>query len=560
MNKKILFFAINSRYTHSCFALFYLRTTIADCGYDYKIVENSINDQYLDICNNIFVEKPDILVLPIYIWNRDIIEYLLSDIKKVLPNLIVVVGGPEASYNAEYYLNNYNIDFLIKGAGEKAFYELAQEGFKSPQRLISKPNYSFNEVAFPYQNQDKEQLKHKYVYYESSRGCPFKCSYCLSSREEQRLEYKDIDTVKDELQRLIAFDPTIIKFIDRSFNVNQSFAKAVWAYLIDLNPACTFHFEIHPSFIDQEMLELLTKARKQLFQFEIGVQSTNPLTLQAINRDTNWDPDRLALQNILKLDNIHFHLDQIAGLPYEDYQSLQNSFNSIIGLKPDHYQTGILKVLFGTEMYDKQKEYDLVYSSKPPYQVYSTKWLKYEELTEYIGVDQIVDTLYNSGHFTYFLTVLFKQSTDIYQSFLLINMFFQKHKVKKNEKNYQKLFNILAEVVQAMGLKEIERFYYLDGLRLDWAIISQAHFFPEKLNSDICESFRQETWAIIKENREHDYYLHEGNKLSLSELRRSRFFKAVDESFYDYIGINSSPIEGLIIIDDNKTIKWVKKV
>ena len=545
LNRKVQFLAINSRYTHSCLALFYLRTIIRDLSYDCQIVEYSINDQYLDICDGIDNSKPDILVLSVYIWNKEIIEYLLRDIKKVLPELIIVIGGPEASYNVDYYRDKYPVDYIVTGAGEKAFYELASSGFQDSNSVIQKENYSFSQIAFPYLESDKEQLRNKYVYYESSRGCPFKCSYCLSSRSDQALEYKAVEQVKEELLSLISFSPNIIKFIDRSFNVDKAFAKAIWSYLIDLNPNCIFHFEIHPLFIDDEMLEILAKSPKGLFQFEIGVQSVNKQTIHEINRDSNWDEIESKVKGLFEIKNIHYHLDQIAGLPFEDYNSLRNSFNKIISLKPDHYQTGVLKVLYGTEMYEKQLEYGIKYSDKTPYQIFSTKWLNYEELQEYIAIDHVIDTIYNAKHFYYFKETLFVEARDIYNAFLAISKSLQLHKIKKNEKNFQKIFSVITEAIEEIAFDPHDKVLLFDSLRLDWAVLSQAHYYPEKLRGEICDEFRQITWSFIKEHREKDYFVYQGVRFTLSDLRKARFYRALD-------------IEGLIVIDANTIIKWVK--
>ncbi|MBP7563379.1 MAG: DUF4080 domain-containing protein [Candidatus Cloacimonetes bacterium] len=584
--KKVLFLAVNSRYTHSCLSMYYLRTMIKDLNYHCHISEKSINDQYSDICHEIFEFQPEILALAIYIWNKEIIEYILADIKKILPHLIIVAGGPEISYNAQHYTQNYQIDYLIKGSGEKAFYMLAEKGFSHHEQIINIPNYPFTEIPFPYQPEDCNQLKNKYIYYESSRGCPFKCAYCLSSRSDQTLEYKSAEQVKSELLSLIKFSPDIIKFVDRSFNVNKEFAKEIWQYLIDLSPKITFHFEIHPSFIDDSLINILKNAPNALFQFEIGVQSTHPDTLNAINRYSEWEYFSTQLKKLFELNNIHFHLDQIAGLPFETYSILQKSFNQIISLKPQHYQTGILKILYGTEMFEKKEHYEIQSSAKPPYQIFSTKWLSYEELREYTGIDHIVDSIYNSGNFTHFLKVLFNETVEIYQEFLFISQLFQKYHIQKNEKNNQKLFAIVAESIERSEINSQAKERRLDALRYDWALISPAHFYPEILKGDICEHFRQKAWAQIKEKRHHDHLIINNTIFSLSELRKARFFVALNQDFYqevllqnkplaDYSTLSdvkstfifqrneqdfSSQIQGLIVINPQTVIAWQEKL
>lgn len=568
MNNKILFLALNSKFSHSCLAIYYLRTVISQLDFQTKILELSINDNFNEIIKHIYKEKPDILALPVYIWNKSLIERIISDIKLILPDLLIVLGGPEVSYNSNYYLTTYpQIDYIITGPGEKGFYELAQSHFKENDRLIAKENYPFNDIPFPYIPDDYQALKNKYIYYESSRGCPFKCSYCLSSRSDQKLEYKDINKVKNELLLLLKSNPRIIKFVDRSFNVNQEFALEFWKFLIELNPSCRFHFEIHPMYISEEALQLLQNAQTGLFQFEIGVQSTNSQTLAEINRKSDWQDISDKLIKLLKLKNIHFHLDQIAGLPFEDYSSLKDSFNKIIGLKPDHYQTGILKVLYGTEMYERQEEYALEYSKSEPYRIYSGKWLSYPQLSEYESVDHAIDLIYNSKYFKHFLSYLFSIADDYYCFFLNLSKFFNKHNLAVNEKNFAHIFSLLAQFIATQNYKPAELELIMDFIRFDWALFNNTHFYPDALEASHCDEFKDKSWSEIKMHRNNEESLIGDKLFNLSDLRKARFFKCLSKDFFALANLTDyelhhrnqeldSLYEGIIVINKTRLLLW----
>lgn len=584
MRQKILFFAVNSRFSHSCLSLFYLRSIIRDLDFSTQIQEYSINDRIEDLIFSIYQLKPDVLVLSVYIWNKSFILQLSRDLKKILPDLIIVGGGPDLSYLDDYTSDLNEFDFIIRGPGERVFYELASANFdkklicsdykhSSDQPLIiEKQNYQFSDIPFPYEDSDIDNFKHKYLYYESSRSCPFQCSYCLSSRNDQKLEYKELSKVKEELSRLISYHLNIVKFVDRSFNVNMDFAKEVWRFLIQQSTKTKFHFEVHPDYIDEEMLEILKTAPKDLFQFEIGIQSVNAETLNAVKRYSNWEIVKETLKKLLEVKNVHYHLDQIAGLPYEDYPSLKHSFNEIFSLKPDHYQMGILKVLRGTEMYECQKKYGLIYSNREPYQIFSTFWLQYQELMEYQGIDHVIDILYNSKHFNNFFNFVFMYVIDYYQFFVSLSRFFEFHHISKKEKNYIHIVSVLHQFINDLALDKDQEQLLQDALLFDWGVLSNSHFYPEGIDTSRSDHFRENCWHKIKESRKGEAGVVGDHKLELSVLRKAKFFTAQNQKFYQFIDwqcyqviynnedMNDENIEGIVIISKDRLIVWKEKL
>jgi radical SAM superfamily enzyme YgiQ (UPF0313 family) len=396
---KILFAAINSRYTHSNLALRYLRNAVRKTDHDVVIREFSINQDHFGIIDSIAAETPDVIALSVYIWNALRVEALIPDLKKILPDAKIILGGPEAGYDAQRWLDRHpQIDFIVEGAGEAAMQELASNQFQSAERIIHRRNDPFQSIPFPYQEDDFAVLKNRYLYYESSRGCPFSCSYCISSRTDQNLDMKNADTVISELELIIAHNPPLVKFVDRSFNADPSRALVIWQHLISRTPQTRFHFEIHPALIGEEDLAILRTAPQGLFQFEIGVQSVNDAALRAINRSTDWESSRHAIESLIGLKSIHIHLDLIAGLPFESFDDVANTFNEIMKLCPDHFQLGFLKVLPGTQLYDQAEEFGLVYSAAPPYRILSTRWLSMNDLSRLGRIEMLVESIYNNVH------------------------------------------------------------------------------------------------------------------------------------------------------------------
>lgn len=411
---KILLVALNSQYVHLNLAVRYLSHYTKDLAYNCTIREFTINNRIEQILQGIMEEKPNVVCFSTYIWNISMVKDLGELIKKIDKSIGILYGGPEVSFDTEDFISNSSADYVIVGEGEETYrdfilYKLGYKDIKDIKGLCYKKsnklylnekreNMNMDNIIFPYEKD--EDLENKIIYYESSRGCPFRCKYCLSSTD-RNLRFLSLHRVKNELKYFIDKKVKLVKFVDRTFNAKREFAMEIWEYLIKNDNGITcFHFEISSDILSNKEFELLKHGRKGLFQFEIGVQSTNSDTLRDINRMVTFTDIREKVLKLKKLNNIKQHLDLIAGLPNEDYTSFMNSFNDVYELKPDEIQLGFLKVLKGTQMKDESDRWGLVYSHIPPYEILKTKFISYEEIIKLKKVEEVVDKYYNSGKFT----------------------------------------------------------------------------------------------------------------------------------------------------------------
>ncbi len=409
---KCVLAALNSKYIHSNLAIRYLKQ------YDEKIetFEGTINDNILNMAYKILELSPELLGFSCYIWNIEETIKLCSTIKKMDGRIKIFLGGPEVSFNGEDILKKYDfIDYIIAGEGEltfsefikalnenKSLYEVDGLIFKEGNNIIKnqerKSIMDLNIIPFPYK--DKDEIPDKIVYYEAARGCPFGCSYCLSSIDKG-IRHLSIERVKKELKFFIDNDVKLVKFVDRTFNGNKKFAMEIWSFLIENHKNTKFHFELAGDILDDEELELLSKAPAGLFQFEIGVQTTNPSILKNINRKMDFEKLKQNIIRIERFGNIHCHLDVIAGLPGENMDSFIKSFDMCMEMKPDVLQLGFLKILKGSPIYNETDKYGIKYLDYPPYQVLSTNTMSYDELKILIMVEKVFEEYYNSHLFEY---------------------------------------------------------------------------------------------------------------------------------------------------------------
>ncbi|MCW6110376.1 B12-binding domain-containing radical SAM protein [Clostridium sporogenes] len=427
---KSLLVAINSKYIHSNLALRYLRANAEDLNYECMLKEFTINDRKENILEKIIMEKADLVAFSCYIWNLEYVEELANLIKLVKPSTEIIFGGPEVSYDSESFLRRVPGEYIIKGEGEETFREfikckIENKSLDKVKGLYIKTlngikytgerhNIPMDSVVFPYKKE--EDLKNKIVYYEASRGCPFKCKYCLSSTLHG-VRFHDIERVKKEIKFLVDKNVKLIKFVDRTFNCNHKFAMEVWEYIINLDTDATFHFEISADLLTKEELDILSKSKEERIQFEVGVQTTNNEVLKNINRHVNFETIKEKVEELKKLKNIKQHLDLIAGLPGEDYNSFKNSFNDVYSIEPEEIQLGFLKLLKGSPMRLEAEKWGMVYSPYPPYEILSTKDISYEELLILKKVEGVVDKYYNSGKFNNILKYFmgeFKKPFDFY--------------------------------------------------------------------------------------------------------------------------------------------------
>ena len=404
---KIILAACNAKYIHSNLAVYDLQAYARQYQQHILLKEYTINQQKDEIMKDLYEEKPDVICFSCYIWNISFVKELAEDLKKVLPSVPFWAGGPEVSFDAEAFLAaNPAFDGVMVGEGEETFLELAGyyvDHRKSLEQIrgiaFRKENQvlhngwreimDLSKVPFPYK--DLQDFDHRIIYYESSRGCPFSCSYCLSS-VDKKLRFRSLDLVRKELQFFLDHKVPQVKFVDRTFNCKHDHAMAIWKYIVEHDNGVTnFHFEIAADLLREEELELMATMRPGLIQLEIGVQSTNLQTLEAIHRKTDFLRICQIVERIHSFGNIHQHLDLIAGLPYEDYDSFHHSFNDVYALRPQQFQLGFLKVLKGSLMKQMEKEYGIVHKEKEPYEVLSTNWITYEDVLNLKKVENMVE-------------------------------------------------------------------------------------------------------------------------------------------------------------------------
>ena len=464
---KILLVACNAKYIHSNLAVYDLQAYASDYADHIVLKEYTINQQKDDIMRDIYLEHPDVVCVSCYIWNLSFVKELMADLIKILPGADFWAGGPEVSYDAEKFLTeNSEFKGVMVGEGEETFKELA--GYyveKNPQNLKDMTGICYRDgdqiihngwrqimdlSSIPFIYKDLSEFKNRIIYYESSRGCPFSCSYCLSSIDK-KLRFRDTETVKKELQFFIENKVPQVKFVDRTFNCKHDHAMAIWKYINEHDNGVTnFHFEISADLLREEELQEMSTMRPGLIQLEIGVQSTNPDTIKAIHRTMDFEKLKGIVDRIHSFGNIHQHLDLIAGLPYEDYDSFRNSFNDVYALKPQQLQLGFLKVLKGSHMMEMCREYGIVYKTQEPYEVLSTKWLDYDHVLKLKTVENMVEVYYNSGQFQNTLEYLEKFFPDAFSIYERLGSFYMEKGYSDISHTRMRRYEILLEFLEDM--------------------------------------------------------------------------------------------------------------
>ena len=462
---KILLAACNAKYIHSNLAVYNLKSCSGEYSPNVVIKEYTINQIRDDILKDIYLEQPDVICFSCYIWNISFVKELVPDLKKILPHVDFWAGGPEVSYDAVEFLKKNPAFFgVMVGEGEETFHELA--GYyieRKPENLKEIRGVAFHDetkvpdivhtgwrelmdlskVPFAYSN--LTEFKNRIIYYESSRGCPFSCSYCLSSIDK-KLRFRDIELVKKELQFFIDNKVPQVKFVDRTFNCKHDHAMAIWRYITEHDNGITnFHFEISADLLREEELALMKTMRPGLIQLEIGVQSTNPQTIKAIRRTMDFEKLKGIVEQIHSFGNIHQHLDLIAGLPYEGYESFHKSFCDVYALRPEQFQLGFLKVLKGSHMMEMTGEYQILYKDREPYEVLSTAWLTYGEILGLKMVESMVEVYYNSGQFKHTLVFLEQYFEDPFRMYEALGRFYEKKGYSEISHSRMRRYEILME-------------------------------------------------------------------------------------------------------------------
>jgi len=467
---KVVLLAINAKYVHSSLAVWVLSSSIsayAKGQYDVSVVEATINQKLTDVVECIKAHKPDFLGISTYIWNIRLLPELFSELRKHLPDLVIALGGPEASHNAEYWLDN-GADYVICGEGELQLPMLLDK--LSAANIDTEPVFnSANSCATsqqsaalvgPYTVEYFSALKGRLSYIETSRGCPFQCAFCLSG--DSQLKFFPMDIVKNQIRKLASSDTKTIKFVDRTFNCNASRAYEIFEYIIGLDCQCRFHFEVAADLFDEKTLDLLSTAPLGLIQFEIGLQSFYEPALDASSRQTNLEKVVSNIKRLLQISNIHIHVDLIAGLPYETLEQFKNSFNRAYSLRPHVLQLGFLKLLHGSALRKNAASLGIEYSKVPPYEIIRSKWLSSDDLQELKIVENALQHTYNKGRFlttlSYILTVTGK---DAYTIMLLLGTAVPNHGTQLEE--YVKhIYNFF------LTLPDVNENKLTDHLLCDW--------------------------------------------------------------------------------------------
>lgn len=416
---KFLLVAVNAKYIHSNPAVYSLKRFAGEYTDAVEIAEYTINNRMEDILEDIYRRKPDVIGFSCYIWNIGMVEKLMGELHKLLPKLPVFLGGPEVTYDADKLLRKYPyLTGIFIGEGEATFAQVVKYYVKkNPASLENIPGLMLrsgmtperkplNLTDVPFLYDDMAPFTNRIIYYETQRGCPFRCSYCLSSIDKT-VRFRDIEVVKKELAFFLEKKVKQVKFVDRTFNCNHDHAMAVWQYLYDHDNGVTnFHFEIAGDILREDEIALVAKMRPGLVQFEIGVQSTNTDTLREIRRVMDIEKLKQVVAALKAAHNVHIHLDLIAGLPYEDYDSFARSFDDVYAMEPEQLQLGFLKVLKGSYMAEMAESYGLVYTDYAPYEVLYTNWLSFTEICRLKRIEEMVEIYYNSGQFAHSLPVM----------------------------------------------------------------------------------------------------------------------------------------------------------
>ncbi|GAB6169454.1 B12-binding domain-containing radical SAM protein [Clostridium carnis] len=549
---KILLTAINSKFVHSNLAVRYLKAFTNNMDYDCKIREFSINDRDEKVLEEIIKEKPNVVAFSTYIWNIEMIKRLSELIKLVDENIEILYGGPEVSYDSQNILKELNGEYIIEGEGEITFsefveYKLGKRSldsirglyYKDGDKIIAngkRPLMNMNEIVFPYEVD--ENLDNKIVYYEASRGCPFNCKYCLSSTTHG-VRFLDIERVKSELKFFIDKKVRLVKFVDRTFNCNHKFSMAIWEFLINEETNTQFHFEISADILKPMELELLRKAPKDRFQFEVGVQTTNDDVLNRINRFVNFSDIKEKVEELLQIRNIKQHLDLIAGLPGEDYNSFKKSFNDVYSIEPEEIQLGFLKLLRGSSMREEAESYGMKYSPYPPYEILKTKNISYNELLVLKKVEEMVDKYYNSQKFNNIIKYLVSKFETPFDFYLELGSFFDKkgyfNRNIGNSEYYKVFLDFNMEILKG------DNSILSNILKFDYLSFNKKRGMPSFIERTLDKVEEQEIKEKLRSSYSFkDYYL-ESFSININEFMHNG--KVINEKSYYLFGYGGEIID-----------------
>ncbi|MBV1819153.1 B12-binding domain-containing radical SAM protein [Anaerosalibacter bizertensis] len=573
---KVLITTLNSKFIHSSLSIRYLKSFCKDIP-NIEICEFTINQNKDYIAGEIYKMNPDIIAFSCYIWNLEETLDICNILKIVNPNIKIILGGPEVSFDGEEILKKYDfVDFIIYGEGEITFREfiikLISENreyidvkgliYREEGKIVKNEPRPFIEdldiIPSPYE--DLSGLKNKIVYYESSRGCPFNCQFCLSSTIKG-VRFFSLDRVKEDLEKLIDAQVRQVKLVDRTFNTKKEYAMEIMKFIMDKNPEnMNFHFEVTAHLLDKEMLDFLSKAKEGLFQFEIGIQSTNPKTIEAIGRTTDIEKAKKVTKIIKGYQNIHQHLDLIAGLPYEDYNSFKDSFNEIYELRPEKLQLGFLKLLKGSGLRENIERYGFKFLNKSPYEVLETKYISYSEMLKLKTIEDLLEKYGNESVFEnslqYIITNYYDTPFDFYEDFSSYWEEKQYHKLSHSKKGlYKILYNFYKDIVR----ENLQVFNEI--LKFDYILNNRDSNIPPYLKRRDVEELINKRHDFLKDEENLIKYLPEYKDLPTRKLINKVHFEAFDFNIIDFINenyslkeLNGDKIILLFIYKNNKVL------
>ena len=497
--RRIALVAVNARYSHTNLALRYLLRALEDEAGGAAVtslIEWNINLPQRDLLEKLAGEGFDLIAFSVYIWNSMYVRQLLPDLHRLDPAVLVVLGGPEAVHQSNMWLNLEGVDYILDGAAESCVSLLLSIDRGDQSRQIPVPARPFTETLFPYNEKRLDQLRGRLVYYETSRGCQFRCAYCLSARADQRPDSRRPEQVLQEIRQLVRF-PGTVKFVDRSFNADKQVSRLIWSYLAEHPPAGRFHFELYPLLLDSEDFSLLEKLPAGAVQFEIGIQSTNPQVLKAVGRHGDWPREAEIISRLKELGLFDLHLDQIVGLPLDTPETAACSMNEILELEPQTFQLGFLKLLPGTPLAEQGVEFGLRASGTPPYELLASGTFPFTELQRFRRIAVLVELFYNRGYFRRTLQQVSRLAGGYYQFFLKI---VEDDGIDLSCRRWEYWGERILS--QAEGYSTESRAELIDRLRLDWCRRARGHYYPRFLayrDDTTLRSLRRDYLPLIRD-------------------------------------------------------------
>lgn len=541
---KTLLVALNSKYIHSNLALWYLKACCGDTHGEIKVMEFTINDSPERILGVLYREKPDVVAFSCYIWNVEYVLKLSSNLKKVLSPVKVILGGPELSFDSPGLMGeNPWVDFILSGEGEESFRKLlgklqaaavemggiAGLTYRDRGEIITTGPASLicslDDIPSPYTEEMLNSTAGRILYYEASRGCPFSCSYCISSTFEG-VRYFSLERVRRDLSVLMASGAKQVKFVDRTFNCNKERAKDIIKFILSAGSEKNYHFEAAADLFDDEMLDLLSLAPAGLFQLEIGVQTTNESTLEAVSRVTRMEVVFKNIKKLMGMGNMHIHLDLIAGLPGEDFDSFKKSFNRVYALQPHNVQLGFLKLLKGSRIREERKIYGYKFRDYPPYEILENNRLTFEEILELKSVEELVERYYNSGRFSRTLSFVIKNFFPTAYAFYQALMgHWEKKGCYERSISARGLYDVLAEFIEGTADENV-REKVNELLKLDFLSTDNSNNLPDKVKRRLEPNFKEECFGFLKNEENIRRYLPEYAGIPAKQVYKQVHFES----------------------------------